>query len=245
VTPMRALSATNSGRVSSGAAAARRPAHRRVLDARGLRRPIAARDAASAVWRYFETNADAVDRLYDAAGGLRHGPQLTRDLAVAVVERHRSPDVLDVGCGPGRVGEAVLDAGAASYVGIDFSPRMLELARCRLAGREHVELVERGFLDIDLGRTFTVVLAVGLFEYLDEPARAAAWMRAHCSSALVTSFTRWDWLKGPVRHAHYRLHGCRLRDYTEETAEALLRGAGFSRVTFPRRGRRGFHVVAR
>ena len=176
---------------------------------------------------------------------LRRGPQRGRELAVSVVAQQRAPDVLDVGCGPGRVAEAVVDAGAATYVGIDFSPSMLALARDRLDAYETVELVEGNFLDLDLSRTFDVVLALGLFDYLDEPARAAEWMRSRCSSELLASFTRWDWVKGPVRRLHYEvLHRCPLSHYTEERAEALLADAGFASIEFIHRGPRGFFVAA-
>lgn len=155
-----------------------------------------------------------------------------------------APEVLDVGCGPGRVAEVVLEAGAASYVGIDFSAQMLELARRRLQGRDDVQLIEGDFLDVDLPRTFELVLALGLFDYLEEPDRAAAWMRTHCTSTLVASFPRRDRVKAPLRHLHYRLHRCRIFDYSEARAEDLLTGAGFSRVEFPSHGPRGFLVLA-
>jgi SAM-dependent methyltransferase len=198
--------------------------------------------------RYFERRALAFDRLYtrqSMAMRLRRGPQLGRELAISVVAQHRDPEVLDVGCGPGRVAEAIIAAGAARYVGIDFSPHMLALARRRLEGYEGVELVEGNFLDVDLPRTFDVVLALGLFDYLDEPARAAAWLRARCSSTLLVSFTRWDWLKAPIRHFHYELvHRCPISDYTEASAVELLAEAGFSDVEFIHRGRRGFFLTA-
>lgn len=198
--------------------------------------------------RYFEKQARAFDRVYarprTAGWCLRRGPQRGRELAVSVVARHASPHVLDLGCGPGRVAEAVIDAGAAGYVGIDLSPTMLSLARDRLDRFESIELVEGNFVDIDLRRTFDVVLALGLFDYVEEPACAAAWMRARCSSTLVASFTRWDWLKGPIRHLRYELHRCPIVDYSEADVEALLAAAGFSRIEFASRGRRGFLVTA-
>lgn len=196
--------------------------------------------------RYFDRHARSFDRLY--AGGavlpLRRGPRLGRELAVSIVTRHPGAAVLDVGCGPGRVGEAVLDAGASRYVGIDLSPRMLELAGERLAPFDGVELLEGDLLDLDVRDRFDVVLALGLFEYLVEPGRAAAWVHARCSSALVASFTRWDWVKGPLRHARYGIQRCPLVDYTEADARRLLLGAGFSSVELARSGRRGFLVVA-
>lgn len=155
-----------------------------------------------------------------------------------------APEVLDVGCGPGRVAEAVIEAGASRYVGIDFSAHMLALARRRLEGHPAVELIEGDFLNVDVPRTFELVLALGLFDYLEEPARAATWMRDRCSSTLVASFPRWDRLKAPLRHLYYRLHRCRIFDYTEAAAADLLAGAGFSKVEFPSRGPRGFLVLA-
>ena len=73
---------------------------------------------------------------------------------------------------------------------------MLALARERLDTLASVELLEGDFLELDIRGEFDVVLALGLFDYLDEPARAAEWMRVHCSSILVASFTRRDWVKG-------------------------------------------------
>jgi SAM-dependent methyltransferase len=199
--------------------------------------------------RYFERRALAFDRLYTRRSmsmRLRRGPQLGRELAISVAAQHQNPEVLDVGCGPGRVAEAIVAGGAATYVGIDFSPHMLALARRRLEGYERVELVEGDFLDLDVPGTFDVVLALGLFDYLDEPARAAAWMRARCSSTLLVSFTRWDWVKAPIRHFHYELvHRCPISDYTEPSALELLAEAGFSGIEVIHRGRRGFFLTAR
>jgi SAM-dependent methyltransferase len=198
--------------------------------------------------RYFERRAEAFDRLYTRQSPgtrlLRMGPRRSRDFAASVVAQHDSPTVLDVGCGPGRVGEAVIEAGAASYAGVDFSPRMLELARRRLAGVESVQLIEHDFFDLELPQRFDVVLALGLFDYLDEPGRAASWMRDHCGQTLVATFSRRDRIKTPIRRLHYELvHRCPIYFYAEADAEALLREAGFERIDFVS-GPRGFFVTA-
>lgn len=199
--------------------------------------------------RYFERRAEAFDRLYTRQSPgtrlLRMGPRRSRDFAVSVVARHESPSVLDVGCGPGRVGEAVIEAGAARYVGVDFSPHMLRLARARLAGLESAQLIEGDFLDLELPETFDVVLALGLFDYLDEPRRAAAWMRSHCARTLAATFSRRDRIKTPIRRLHYELiHRCPIYFYVEDDAKAMLRAAGFATVDVVSSGRRGFFVTA-
>jgi SAM-dependent methyltransferase len=206
------------------------------------------REREASTRRYFEKRAGRFDSLYApsvATRLLRRGPSRGRELAVSVVAQHSAPTVLDVGCGPGRVAAAIIEAGAARYVGVDFSPHMLALARERLGGFEAVELLEGDFVDVDIRERFDVVLALGLFDYLEEPTRAAEWMRARCSSTLLASFTRWDWVKAPIRHIHYELlHRCPISDYTEVDAEQLLNAAGFSNVEFVFRGRRGFFVSA-
>jgi SAM-dependent methyltransferase len=138
----------------------------------------------------------------------------------------------------------VLAAGAASYVGVDISPRMLGLADARLGGDSRVDLVEGDFLELEPERSFDVVLALGLFDYVNEPRRAAEWLRARCASTLVASFTRWDWLKGPPRRLEYALHRLPVHDYEPADAVRLLADAGFARVEAVSGGRRGFHVVA-
>ncbi len=63
------------------------------------------------------------------------------------VRAYEAPGVLDVGCGSGRIGEFVLEAGASRYLGIDFSEPMIELARSRLERfGERVELMTEDFL---------------------------------------------------------------------------------------------------
>ena len=194
--------------------------------------------------RYFDRRAQAFDRVYTRPRRLRRGPWHGRELAATVVAGYETPSVLDVGCGPGRVGESVLAAGAGSYVGLDLSPRMLALARGRLGDDHRVELLEGDFLNLELDGAFDVVLALGLFDYVREPSRASEWLRARCSSTLVASFTRWSWVKGPPRRLAYALQRVPLRDYAAADAVNLLMRAGFGRVEVAQYGRRGFHVVA-
>ena len=194
--------------------------------------------------RYFDRRAQAFDRVYARPRRLRRGPWQGRALAAEVVAGHEAPSVLDVGCGPGRVGEAVLAAGAVSYIGVDLSPSMLALARSRLGGDPRVELLEAHFLELELDGPFDVVLALGLFDYVADPLLTAEWLRGRCSTTFVASFTRWDWMKGPPRRLAYALQRLPVRDYDAPGVVDLLTRAGFGSVELVQDGRRGFHVVA-
>jgi SAM-dependent methyltransferase len=169
------------------------------------------------------------------------------DLAVDVVRSLGAPSVLDVGCGSGRVGERVLEAGATRYVGIDFSAEMLALARERL-GRfgETAALVEGDFLTEPLEGPFDAVLALGLFDYTPEPERFVQRMSELSSRAVVASFPRWTWMKGPIRKVRYEmLNDCPIFDYDEAGVNRLFKDAGFSSVELRPSGRSGLLAVAR
>src|SRR6059058_5180009 len=131
-----------------------------------VRRMPGSAEAPQRVRNRFRTKAQEFDDLYEDEGLLirllRPGLFRRRELAVQTTRSYATPSVLDVGCGSGRIGEFVLEAGAASYLGIDFSEPMIELARQRLARFEDpVELVCGDFLEVPIDGRFDVVLALG------------------------------------------------------------------------------------
>src|SRR5437763_13738430 len=101
-------------------------------------RPMPASSTApQRVRKRFTDRARQFDDLYEDERPLvrllRPGLFRRRQLAVQTVESCVQPSVLDVGCGSGRIGEFVLEAGASRYLGIDFSEPMVDLARTRLS----------------------------------------------------------------------------------------------------------------
>jgi SAM-dependent methyltransferase len=162
----------------------------------------------------FEDKAQQFDDLYEderwLVRTLRPGLFRRRKLAVDTVAAYNAPRVLDVGCGSGRIGEFVLEAGASHYVGVDFSAPMIEMSRARLerfAGRN--ELIVDDFLTAPLEGPFEVILAVGLFDYLPEPHRFSRRMfdLTAPGGCVVGSFPTWSWLKGPARKVRYEWIG--------------------------------------
>jgi len=124
---------------------------------------------------------------------LRPGLFLRAEAAVDLVRAFGyEPRVLDVGCGSGRVGEQALAAGAGEYVGIDFSEPMIELAQKRLARfGDSVHLLSGDFLTTPLDGRFDVIMALGLFDYIEKPEPFARRMLELCSGTMIASFPGW------------------------------------------------------
>ena len=200
----------------------------------------------------FRAKAKEFDDLYEderpLARRLRPGLFRRRTLASETVAGYDSPRVLDVGCGSGRIGEFALQAGAGQYLGIDFSEPMVELARARLERFEsRAQLILGDFLSTPIDGSFEVVLALGLFDYLPEPAAFARRMFAFCADGgcVVASFPRFSALKGPVRKLRYELIGnCPIFNYTRRELELMFGASGFERLEIRAPGRGGFLVRA-
>src|SRR5579859_2056091 len=211
-----------------------------------------AADAPARVRRRFQDKAQQFDDLYEDERPLvrllRPGLLRRRNLAVETTRAYKNPRVLDVGCGSGRIGEFVLDAGAGHYVGVDFSAPMIELARARLERfGDRAELLVEDFLKADISAPFEVVLGVGLFDYLPEPERFVGKMFSVCApgGCVVGSFPAFSPVKGPIRKIRYEWIGdCPIFNYTRPQLERLFGEAGFSRIEVLSPGRSGFLLRA-
>jgi SAM-dependent methyltransferase len=200
----------------------------------------------------FREKAEQFDDLYEDERPLvklqRPGLFRRRQLAADTVASHEAPRVLDVGCGSGRIAEFALEAGAASYLGVDFSEPMVEMARERLARYgDRVELQVADFLEAPLSGEFDVILAVGLFDYLPNAQDFTDKMASLCApgGCMVGSFPTWSLLKGPVRKVRYEWIGdCPIFNYSRTGLDQMLRSGGFERVEILSPGRSGFLVRA-
>jgi SAM-dependent methyltransferase len=200
----------------------------------------------------FREKAHAFDDLYEDERPLtrllRPGLFRRRQLAADTVREYDRPRVLDVGCGSGRIGEFVLEAGASQYVGIDFAEPMIELAGARLERfADRTTLLLGDFLDEPLEGTFDVILALGLFDYLPDAHRFTRRMFALCPArgCVVASFPAWSLVKGPVRKVRYEWIGdCPIFNYSRRELELMLGASGFARVEIASPGRSGFLVRA-
>lgn len=200
----------------------------------------------------FREKAHAFDDLYEDERPLtrllRPGLFLRRQLAADTVREWGAPRVLDVGCGSGRIGEFVLEAGASHYLGIDFAEPMIELARTRLERHsERTELIIGDFLKTPLSGPFDVILALGLFDYLPDAERFARRIFELCAphGCLVGSFPSWSLIKGPIRKLRYEWIGdCPIFNYSRRELQLMLGASGFERIEIASPGRSGYLVRA-
>ena len=207
-------------------------------------------DSTGRVREHFRKKAFSFDHLYDEdhalQRALRPGLFNRREFALEVAREYDAPRVLDVGGGSARIGEPFLEQGASTYVDVDLSDSMLELARARLERfGDKVTLIQGDFLAADIPGSFDVVLALGYFDYIeDAPAhvRRISGLLAPGGS-VVSSFPRWTWTKGPVRKIRYEvINNCPIFDYTRDGLMELF--AGYSAIDV-RPGKSGFLVRAK
>jgi len=142
----------------------------------------------------------ATQRFFDSVAG--QWRDLSReilgdfDLADEMAARlHAGMLVADLGCGPGEL-LARLAEGARLAIGVDSSPRMLELAAARLAGRTNVSLRlgELEHLPLREGEVQAVTLSLVLHHVSDPVAVLAEARRvlAPGGELLVAEFDRHD-----------------------------------------------------
>ena len=189
------------------------------------------------------TSANWFDRLF------RKDVYLRMAVAKQVCSELERPVVLDVGCGSGHVAQSLLtDAGAAEIVGIDFSDSMLVLAktlfeRHGLSGR--AEWIQGDIFAADFrGRTFDLVVGLGLFDYVADWKALWGKMLQLAGSAVVASFPSPAFPRSNLRKLRYGMKGCQVFFYTEQDVEWLKRNSvGFS--VEDHRGQAGHIIVAR
>lgn len=190
---------------------------------------------------YFDADAKRFDAIYEDAnkgplarwvdrvwrGVVRRRLELTGQLLTPLAGK----TILDVGCGSGRFCVAYAAQGAARVVGIDFAPKMIELAGllARQQGvAERCEFIAGMFPDdVPEGR-FDACTALGFFDYIAEPVPIIRRM-SELSPLCVMSFPKAREWPVPVRRLRFWLNGCPLFLYTEARVKEILRQAGVAR----------------
>ncbi len=144
--------------------------------------------------------------------------------SVDIVAELGATHVLDVGCGSGPL-FAPLAAHGVRTTGIDPAPAMVALAR--IEANRHPELVtveERGWEAIDEEDAYDVAVALGVFDYVDEPAVLLGAM-GRAAPHVVASFPA-PGLRLELRRVRYGARGVHVHGYRPEDLRRLAAGTG-------------------
>jgi 2-polyprenyl-3-methyl-5-hydroxy-6-metoxy-1,4-benzoquinol methylase len=186
---------------------------------------------------YFNREADRFDAIYDRDKPLhqRLGDRLFRRVILEryslVVNAIGAPgaSVLDVGCGPGRYGIELARRGAVRCVGVDVASAMIEIAR-READRAGVASActwhVSDFLSYQSPDTFDAVVAMGYFDYLEDPLPHLRKMIGHAEGRVFASFPKRWTVRTGLRIVRFQLARGFVRFYSRGEVVDLFRQAG-------------------
>jgi len=197
------------------------------------------------VRNYFERTADNFDALYDDRHNwqyyfnrvFRKGLFQRVEKTLEVFRHFQDFTVLDVGCGSGRNSVLFLEAGARRVVGVDFAPRMLDLAREHSQAKgvaERCEFIEADFLTYSFSESFDIVVALGVFDYVADPVSVLGRMARLSRGKVVASFPGVSPVRAPVRKVRYALKDCPLYFYTAGGLQRLCSPAGLAQFRIER-----------
>jgi 2-polyprenyl-3-methyl-5-hydroxy-6-metoxy-1,4-benzoquinol methylase len=189
------------------------------------------------VANYFDKTADDFDKIYrDDTSRLRALRDRVRGTVRArlgftekLVSDEDAHSVLDVGCGSGRFGIALAATGIR-VVGIDFAPKMIDLAiklSSEAGTSDLTEFVVGDYLSWSESRPerFDVALAMGVLDYVEEPVPLIR-RAAEQSRVLAVSFPRlWHPLV-PIRLVKFRVQRCPLFLYRRSEVDRIAHEAG-------------------
>jgi len=153
--------------------------------------------------------------------------------------------VLDVGTGSGRFC-VPLAKQKEKIVGIDFSAPMIELAKrhSRESGVEdRCDFHVGDFMEIDFDSTFDAILAIGVFDYVNNQVPFLKKMGQLADRKIVTTWpVLWSWRVLP-RWVRLNLSGCPVYFYTANKVRKLHEEAGL-KVSRVQRVGKIYFVVA-
>jgi len=169
---------------------------------------------------------------------LGRGPLFDRlRIAVETATALSATRVLDVGCGSGPLFAPLASAGI-HVTGIDPADGMVSLARQAAAALPGmVDVNQRGWEQIDEVDTYDVAIALGVFDYVGEPAALLTRMGRAAPDA-VASFP-YPGFRTNLRKARYGTRGVAVHGYPPNGFDALAAAAGMRVVTLTALGNAG------
>jgi ubiquinone/menaquinone biosynthesis C-methylase UbiE len=146
------------------------------------------------------------------------------ELAVRECLACRAESVLDVGCGSGVNTVLLARNGIPKVVGLDYAEGMLDLARRSLPAEyeKTVEYRQADFMNYKDDGKYDCVMALGVFDYLDDPRGFLEKMKRKAVKKVLFSVPGKGNLRQIIRKIRYQLKGCPLYFYHKGDLSKLL-----------------------
>ncbi len=193
---------------------------------------------------YFHRRASRFSAFYSSepvARALGRGPLFDRlRLAVEMAGTVSAKRAIDVGCGSGPL-FAPLTARGIHVTGIDPADNMVALASAEAAKfRGQVEVQRRGWEQLDEVDAYDVAIALGVFDYVSDPADLLGRM-GRAAGHVIGSFPS-PGMRTDLRKLRYGIRGVGVHGYPSDGYERLAREAGLDVVDRVPLGKAGFVV---
>jgi len=179
---------------------------------------------------YWNSEAQKFDSIYHENGKvkgwlnklLRHDMEGRYFFTLTGAQLDTSPSILEIGCGTGIHSKGFLDRGASSVTGADLSTEMLKIAAVRLKQYEgRFKLLEGDFMKIEFERTFDVVTALGVFDYIEDPLNFMKKAMSLANRCFIVSFPRSGTLRSFIRSVRLGLKDCPVYFYSIEQIRSM------------------------
>jgi 2-polyprenyl-3-methyl-5-hydroxy-6-metoxy-1,4-benzoquinol methylase len=141
--------------------------------------------------------------------------------------------VLDVGCGSGLFSLHFAALGAKRAVGLDIAPGMIDMAKAQAKQRgldSKCEFMVADFMKWDSPELFDVVYAIGVLEYIPDPAPFLRKMAQKSRSLVLASFPAHDRLREPLRKIRYKIKKFPVYFHSEKDLLDLAAKAGIKKT---------------
>jgi len=193
------------------------------------------------VKEYFNEIAREFDDIYDKKGNLKtriinkiFRKSLYQRVPLTVKECMPLKDksILDIGCGSGRI-SFLLSKEGAEVTGIDYSEKMIELAKERLEKEVNlnIDFFQSDFMkDFSENKKYDVSLAIGVFDYVQDPLPILSKMRRITKNKFVSSFPAKFNFFAPLRKVWLSSRNCPVYFYTEQKIKQIFSEVGINDI---------------
>lgn len=203
----------------------------------------------SSKWKYWNEYANRYSRIYSnkKSGLERWVDHLLRknlkqrfNLTFCFLDNLKGKSLLDVGCGTGLYLVQALRHGASQVTGLDPSIKMLDIARKALneafPDSDRWCLIKGCIEEFNTKQRFDVIIAIGVFDYLESPEVPLNRLRASNNEVVICSFPHPYAWRVPFRWLWLRFRGLKPRLFTLRKIKELMNKTGLRTLELRRLG---------